>query len=158
MIILEYMKSHIHSPPNPLEPHTFLRGRGKNPFSFIFLEAEEPSLLLKSVQFPLPVFSSQGRKECRSTGTERERKMVLGKKTPKLISLFPSFCSRYSFMRTSTGEDKSGCEMEVGLYQKLLLMAVGEHRGPCADVGTPEPMATFDLHRFSWALPCYCFS
>lgn len=60
------------------------------------------------------------------------------------------------------GKASQAYEMEMGLYQKLLLMAVvvhfGEHRGPSADVGTPDPMATFDLHRFSWALPLYCFS
>lgn len=125
IIILAYVESHIHSPSHPLEPHTFLKGR-KKPFNFTFLEAEQlsvPCQLLKSVPSPLLVFSSQGRNECTSTGTERERKNYFWEKK-KSVSLFPAFCNRYFFMRTSKGKGESVYEMEAGLYQKLLLMSV----------------------------------
>jgi len=39
IIISAYVGSNIHSPSNPLKPHTFLKGREK-PFNFSFLEVE----------------------------------------------------------------------------------------------------------------------
>lgn len=150
IIILAYVESHIHSPSNPLEPHTFLKGRIKA-FNFTFLKAEQlsvPCQLLKSVPSPLPLFSSQGRNECGSTGIEKDRKNISGEKT----SLFPSFCNRYFFMRTSKGKGESVYEMEAGLYQKLLLMSIvvafwGAQRSLCC-CRYATPMAAFALHQF----------
>lgn len=101
------MESHIHSPSNPLEPHTFLKGRIKA-FNFTFLKVEQlsvPCQLLKSVPSPLPLFSSQGRNECGSTGIEKDRKKYFwGKNQPISILLQQVFLY----------EDKQG-ERQVSL-------------------------------------------
>lgn len=126
IIILADVKSHIHSPSNPLEPHTFLKGR-KNPSALLSERQNNfPWQLLKSVPFPLPVFSSQGRNECGSTETEKERKKYFWerrrRRTRRNQPIFIPLQQAFIYEDKQVERQVSLYEMESGLYQKILLV------------------------------------
>lgn len=146
------MKSHIHSPSNPLEPHTFLKGR-KNPSAlhsgrqnnFLFLDSSwnvSPFHCLSLVP--------KGEMNAGPLGQKGKEKSISGKEEKQSACFHPS-AAGISLWGQASRKASQGLWNGVRVIPGDFLVPTVESFGGPA-VGAIAPKAFFVLHWFPWIL------